>query len=192
MAKRKTTKAKRRRAGKKPASRPRPARGARPRAKVAVRGTIDARAKTLAIAAEPPIDRDPTNLVPEFRTRLEAALRALEAAGTPFKFVEGFRTVERQRWLFGSGRSGVPFGRVGAIITRADGVSTKSNHQGNGMPGSGRAADCYPTKDGRVIIPAASDPVWKVYAETVQALGLTAGFFWPTFKDAPHCELPPG
>jgi hypothetical protein len=46
-------------------------------------------------------------------------------------------------------------------------------------------------RDGRVVILAAADPVWKHYAEAVRAQGLTAGSFWPTFRDAPHCELPP-
>jgi hypothetical protein len=151
---------------------------------------IDARAKTLAIGAEPPVDRDLTHLTPAFRTRLQAVLSQLETSGTPFRFHEGFRTVERQQWLFGSGRPSAPFGRPGAIVTKADGVTVKSNHQGDGTPGSGRAADCYPMRDGRVFIPAAADPVWKVYADAAQANGLGAGLFWQTFQDAPHCELP--
>ncbi|HET9855995.1 MAG TPA: M15 family metallopeptidase [Methylomirabilota bacterium] len=153
---------------------------------------ISARAKTLAIGAEPPIDRDPDHLVPEFWTRLQRALEQLAAAGTPFRFHEGFRTVERQQWLYGSGRPRATFGRPGAIVTNADGVGVRSNHQGNGAAGSGRAADCYPLRDGRVIIPALSDPLWKAYAEAARAHGLTAGLYWPRFQDAPHCELPTG
>ena len=83
-------------------------------------------------------------------------------------------------------------GRPGAIVTNADGVTVRSNHQGSGTAGSGRAADCYPLRDGRVIIPAASDPLWRAYAEAVRAQGLTAGLYWPRLKDAPHCELPTG
>jgi hypothetical protein len=129
-------------AGRRQAKKP-PARKASDRRK----RTIDARAKTIVVAAEPPIDRDPANLVPAFRERLEESLQALEASGTPFKFVEGFRTVERQQWLYGSGRPGAPFGRQGAILTFKDGVKALSNHQGDGTPGSGRAADCYPVRD---------------------------------------------
>jgi hypothetical protein len=173
-------------AGRRQAKKP-PARKASDRRK----RTIDARAKTIVVAAEPPIDRDPANLVPAFRERLEESLQALEASGTPFKFVEGFRTVERQQWLYGSGRPGAPFGRQGAILTFKDGVKALSNHQGDGTPGSGRAADCYPVRDGRVYIPKASEPVWKAYADAVQALGLVAGFYWKSFQDAPHCELSP-
>jgi hypothetical protein len=144
------------------------------------------------IGAEPPLDRDPNDLAPEFWSRLEGVLRQLEAQGTPFRFHEGFRTVERQQWLYGSGRPSAPFGRTGPIVTNADGLSVKSNHQGNGAPGSGRAADCYPIRDGRVFIPAASDPLWKTFADAVRANGLSAGLYWPRFKDAPHCELPDG
>jgi hypothetical protein len=155
------------------------------------RRRIDARAKTLVLAAEPPVDRDPRSLGPEFRERLTQTLRALEASGTPFKFVEGFRTVERQQWLYGSGRPAAPFGRPGPILTHRDGVDSLSNHQGDGTPGSGQAADCYPVKDGRVLIPKASDPVWRAYADAARAHGLSAGYDWTTFKDAPHCELAP-
>lgn len=164
-------------------------RSARPRIRAQ---RIDARAKTLAIGAEPPIDRDSNHLVTEFWTRLQRVLDQLAAAGTPFRFHEGFRTVERQQWLYGSGRPGVALGRPGAIVTNADGVTLRSNHQGNGAPGSGRAADCYPLRDGRVIIPAASDPLWKAYADAARAHGLTAGLYWPRLRDAPHCELPIG
>ena len=70
-------------------------------------------------------------------------------------------------------------------------VGSLSNHQGDGTPGSGQAADCYPLKDGRVFIPKASDPVWRAYADAARAQGLSAGYYWTTFKDAPHCELAP-
>lgn len=160
------------------------------------RKTTKAKARAIDVifkglmAVEPPRDNDPSKLHPDFSTRLQAALDALSAGGTPFRFVEGFRTVERQQWLFGSGRpSVVPFGRAGSIVTHRDGVAKLSNHQGTGTAGSGKAADCYPLKDGRVHIPPASDPVWRAYANAVKAQGLKAGLDFPTLKDAPHCEL---
>ncbi len=151
---------------------------------------IDARLKTLAIAAEPPIDANPANLASEFRSSLQSALDALSTAGTAFKLVEGFRTTDRQQWLYGSGRpNAVPYGRPGPIVTNADGVNSKSNHQGDGTAGSGRAADCYPLKNGHVYIPPSSDPVWTTYATAVKKQGLVAGHDW-TMKDSPHCEKP--
>jgi hypothetical protein len=143
------------------------------------------------LALEPPRDNDPMKLDPAFRSRLEAALEVLRDAGSPFRFVEGFRTVERQQWLFGSGRPTVqPFGRPGAIVTHRDGVTKRSNHQGSGVAGTGKGADCYPvTPEGKVFIPPANDRLWRVYAEAVKAQGLQAGLDFPRFKDAPHCEL---
>jgi hypothetical protein len=92
--------------------------------------------------------------------------------------------------LFGSGRpTVVPFGREGGIVTQRDGVTKLSNHQGTGVAGTGKAADCYPLKDGRVHIPPASDPVWRSYADTALKHGLAAGLDFPTLKDSPHCEL---
>ncbi len=152
---------------------------------------IDARLKGLTLALEPPIDPSPADLLPAFRSQLDAALTTLRNAGTPFKLVEGFRTVERQQWLYGSGRPNAqPYGRPGPILTNADGVTKKSKHQGNGTPGSGMAADCYPTRNGSVYIPPSTDPVWDAYASAVVAQGLVAGHNWPTFKDSPHCEEP--
>ena len=151
---------------------------------------IDVVLKGLAVAAEPPIDANPGHLDPPFRNKLQAVLAQLAAAGTPFRLAEGFRTRARQQWLFGSGRPKVmPFGRPGPILTNADGVERPSRHQGNGKPGSGRAADCYPTREGRVFIRPSSDPVWAAYADAVEAEGLVAGHRFPTLKDSPHCEL---
>jgi len=151
---------------------------------------IDVVLKGLTVAAEPPIDANPGDLDLAFRNRLQAVLASLASAGTPFRLVEGFRTRARQQWLFGSGRPKiVPFGRPGPVLTNADGVVKLSRHQGNGKPGSGRAADCYPTRDGRVFIPPSSDPVWAAYADAVEAAGLVAGHRFPTLKDSPHCEM---
>src|SRR5262249_11759035 len=61
---------------------------------------IDARLKGVTLALEPPIDRDPSHLSPAFRAKLDLALADLLARGTPFKFNEGFRTRERQQWLW--------------------------------------------------------------------------------------------
>ena len=152
---------------------------------------INAALKTIVVAAEPPLDPNPADLAPSFREKLAAALTELSAQGSPFRLVEGFRTLDRQQWLFGSGRpSAVPYGRPGPILTNADGVRALSKHQGNGTPGSGLAADCYPLQDGKVYIPGNDDPIWDHYAAAVVAQGLVAGRNFPTLRDSPHCELP--
>lgn len=142
-----------------------------------------------AVVTEPPIDRDPAKLDPEFRTRLEQTLAACSAEGIPFKFHEGFRTVQRQQWLFGQGRKNVPFARPGNIVTNRDGVNKLSNHQGNGMPGSGCAADCYPLNASGKVTLDAPEATWKRFAEIAEANGLTAGYRWKQPHDPPHIEL---
>jgi hypothetical protein len=156
------------------------------------RRLIDARFKTLVIASEPPINRRLDDLDSTFRDKLLEVLDVLKSQGKPFKFVEGFRTVDRQQWLYGSGRPTAKYGRSGPILTYKDGVTKLSNHQGNSSPGSGRAADCYPMKNGKVYIPNSNDPIWEDYAQAAESSGLRAGHHWKTFKDSPHCELKAG
>jgi len=188
MATRRRTRAKRR--TRKPERRPGKQTAGRSRTRARPSREINVVLKGRAIALDPPRDNNPSNLDPSFRVKLDAALQDLAARSKPFKFVEGFRTVERQQWLFGSGRPrAVPFGRAGPIVTHKNGTTNRSNHQGNGTAGSGKAADCYPLRNGQVHIPPASDPIWKAYADAVVRQGLKAGLHFPTLKDAPHCEL---
>lgn len=146
-------------------------------------------ASMAATVNEPPIDRDPAKLDPEFRVRLEKVLATCSAEGIPFKFHEGFRTVERQQWLYGQGRPNAPFGRPGNIVTNRDGVKKLSNHQGNGLQGSGCAADCYPLNAQGKVTLKAPDKTWKRYAEIAEANGLIAGYRWVQPHDPPHIEL---
>ncbi len=142
------------------------------------------------VVSEPPIDRDPMKLDPAFREKLLRTLEILKAEGIPFKFHEGFRTVQRQQWLYGQGRPAAkPFGRPGPIVTQKNGTTNLSNHQGNGTAGSGCAADCYPLdKNGKVTLNA-PQKVWKRYAEVAESQGLTAGYRWTKPHDPPHIEL---
>lgn len=139
---------------------------------------------------EPPINRNLDDLHPEFRSRLLAVLEDLRAEKIPFKFHEGYRTIERQQWLYGQGRpTARPYGRHGLVVTSRDGVKRLSNHQGDGTRGSGRAADCYPLNEhGRVMLEA-PDSTWRRYAEIAEAHGLVAGYRWTKPHDPPHIEL---
>lgn len=142
-----------------------------------------------AVVSEPPIDRDPAKLDPAFRDRLMRVLEIVAAEGIPFKFHEGFRTVQRQQWLYGQGRPAAkPFGRSGQVVTQKNGTTNLSNHQGNGTSGSGRAADCYPLVNGKVSLNA-PERVWKRFAEVAEGEGLTAGYRWTKPHDPPHVEL---
>lgn len=152
--------------------------------------TTEAPVLAEAPVSEPPINRDPAMLDPDFRARLMKTLDLLKAEGIPFKFHEGFRTVLRQQWLYGQGRPNAkPFGRPGNVVTMRDGVKKLSNHQGNGNPGSGCAADCYPLDANGKVNLKAPQKVWKRYAEVAESQGLTAGFRWVSPHDPPHVEL---
>jgi hypothetical protein len=142
-----------------------------------------------AVVSEPPIDRDPAKLDPDFRTRLEKTLELLAAEGLKFKFHEGFRTIQRQQWLYGQGRPDAPFGRPGLKVTQKNGTTNLSNHQGNGTPGSGCAADCYPLNENGKVTLNPPEKVWKRYAEVAESQGLTAGYRWTKPHDPPHIEL---
>lgn len=135
--------------------------------------------------SEPPINRNPDDLDPEFRRRLAMVLGELALRGTPFKFHEGFRTVQRQQWLYAQGRT-----RAGERVTDKNGTTNRSNHQGTGRhAGSGRAADCYPIgADGKVVLEP-PEATWELYARTAEENGLVAGHRWKTPHDSPHVEL---
>lgn len=59
-------------------------------------------------------DRDMRRLHPVVRQAVESTVAALNSSGIPFRVFEGFRTPERQRWLFAQGRT-----RPGSIVTKA-------------------------------------------------------------------------
>ena len=173
----------------KPAPKPVTAAPKKPPTNEAAKKMISAKA---AAAVEPPKDRDTSHLSPAFATKLAAVLAQLAKENIPFKFDEGFRTVDRQQWLYGSGRPNAkPYGRSGPIVTYKDGVKELSNHQGNGKPGSGNAADCYPMANGSIIWPPPpiTDKRWKRYADLAKEQGLDAGYYWKSFKDIAHIEL---
>jgi hypothetical protein len=136
---------------------------------------------------EPAINRDPKLLDPQFWCKLRHVLDQLKAEDMPFRLHEGFRTVDRQQWLYGQGRvSYKPYGRPGKKVTMRDGLKRPSDHQ------SGLAADCYPAHpDGKIIWPPPpdSDPRWERYATLAEAEGLTAGYRWVSPHDPPHVEL---
>ena len=111
---------------------------------------------------------------------------------TPYDFtiVEGLRTMGRQQQLYAQGRTA-----KGPIVTYADGVVRKSNHQAK-SDGYGHAVDIYPYYNGSVqvndkdVIPrlkAITDHIKKVAKE--MKIEITCGIDWKKPYDPPHIEL---
>lgn len=64
--------------------------------------------------------------------------RAIEITEQDFTVIEGVRTLQRQKELYAQGRT-----KPGPIVTKADGVKNKSNHQAK-EDGKGHAVDIVP------------------------------------------------
>lgn len=118
---------------------------------------------------------------PELVAKVARVLSAMDALGFPMMVTDGLRTVEQQRALYAKGRS-VP----GAIVTYADGVEKRSNHQPH-IDKYGHAVDCVFLIDGKpswdLTLP------WHAYGAAAEALGLTWGGSWSKLADLPHVEL---
>ncbi len=114
-------------------------------------------------------------VVPEMQARTKSLLLVMSAVGHPMMVTDGFRTTAQQAAKWAQGRT-LP----GPIVTRADGIHVKSNHQ------SGRAVDCCFLVDGQPSW-AESHP-WKYYGATAKILGLQWGGDWAK-PDRPHIEL---
>ena len=119
---------------------------------------------------------------PELIVRLTKLLAAMEALGFPMVVTDGFRTLERQQELYAQGRT-----KPGNIVTNADGIRVKSNHQAK-EDGFGHAVDCAFLVLGK---PNWSDSLpWTLYGAIAVHLGLEWGGNWQSIKDRPHIQLP--
>ena len=104
-----------------------------------------------------------------------------------FSIVEGLRTTSRQQSLYAQGRTA-----KGSIVTYADGVKNKSNHQAK-SDGYGHAIDFAPYINGELDWNDHSK--FKTIADhivkTGQSLGIkiTAGYYWKKPYDPPHIQL---
>ena len=100
-------------------------------------------------------DRDWNHLYPPFREQLRPVLEAVATAtGEPWRIVEGYRSPERQLWLYAQGRT-----RPGRIVTW---MKTPKWH------GTGLAADVLPTRRGY----GAPMRYWEALRAAYQAVGL--------------------
>lgn len=123
---------------------------------------------------------------PELRTRLEKILAAMELLGFPMFVVATTRTLEEQQALYAQGRT-----KPGQIVTYADGVRVKSNHQIKD-DGWGYAVDCAFVDDPATPIVETWDEKcpWDLYGLMAEKLGLVWGGRWKRPVDKPHIELP--
>lgn len=100
------------------------------------------------------IDSSFAHLYPVFRSRLKQVLAQTAAeTGREWRMAEGFRSQERQSWLYASGRS-----RPGPVVTW---MKHPTNH------GAGLAADCYPKTGIDDRAP------YEVYRRIYQGFGLS-------------------
>jgi peptidoglycan L-alanyl-D-glutamate endopeptidase CwlK len=121
---------------------------------------------------------------PQLARSVARILVAMAELGVPMLITDGVRTTEEQRALYAKGRT-----EPGRIVTNADGVRIKSNHQAK-ADGYGHAVDCCFLVDGK---PSWDQGLpWRLYGEAAKALGLTWGGDWKTIVDKPHIELPGG
>lgn len=106
------------------------------------------------------VDRDPLHLYLVFRDKLTAVLdKMAQETGETWRMTEGYRSQDRQLWLYGQGRpSFTPYGRSGNIVT----WTLKSKHK------SALAADVIPSQTGY----HAPYSWWQKLRTVYQAAGL--------------------
>lgn len=116
---------------------------------------------------------------PELASKVITLLATMAALGHPMVVTDGFRTLEQQRALWRQGRS-----TPGKIVTHADGLTNRSNHQAR-SDGLGHAVDCCfvvnnkPSWDSHLP--------WIEYGKQAKLLGLKWGGDWSK-PDLPHIE----
>ena len=109
-------------------------------------------------------------------------LLAMQALGYQMGVTDGLRSEAQQQALYAQGRTA-----PGDIVTNADGVTHKSNHQAH-ADGFGHAVDCAFLMNGAF---SWDDTLpWTLYGAMAKALGLVWGGDWHAIVDRPHVELP--
>lgn len=115
---------------------------------------------------------------------------AIKNTPIDFTVVEGVRTTKRQQELYSQGRTA-----KGSVVTYADGVIKKSNHQKKN-DGFGYAVDIYPFVNGRVYVTEKEtvaflrviiDHIKKVAKK--EGVNVNFGIDWKKPFDPPHLEL---
>lgn len=112
---------------------------------------------------------------------------AIKDSPIDFTITDGGRTVAMQQALYAKGRT-----KPGGIVTNADGIKNKSNHQAK-SDGFYHAVDLYAYIDGKIQFNDTKS--LKIISHHIKAtakrLGIKIGWGgdWQKFKDYPHFEL---
>jgi len=111
---------------------------------------------------------------------------AMNLLGFPVFVVDGLRTTAEQQREYAKGRT-----TEGRIVTKADGVVKKSNHQA-ADDGFGHAIDFAFVDDPRTPKDETWDPhmPWDLVGLMGEKLGLVWGGRWTRPVDLGHLELP--
>lgn len=129
-------------------------------------------------------------VAPELRVRVFRIVTAMAVLGYRMMVTDGVRTDAKQQELYRQGRRGR---KDEAIVTYANGITERSNHQvwqqDGKWKGLGIAVDM-------TFCDAAGKPKWddadpwELYGALAKSLGLEWGGDWPAKKrDRPHIEL---
>lgn len=112
---------------------------------------------------------------------------AIKNTPVDFTITDGVRTVAEQQALYAKGRTA-----SGRIVTNADGIRNKSNHQAK-ADGYGYAVDLYPYYNGTVHVndDIRLREIAKHILKVAKGMGIKVdwGGNWKNFKDYPHFEL---
>lgn len=119
---------------------------------------------------------------PKLVTAVERIQFVMSYLGHQLMVTDGVRTLHRQQELYAQGCTA-----PGRVVTNADGIRTKSNHQAKD-DGWGHAVDCCFLRDGKPSW--ADDHPWRLYGELAKAQGLKWGGDWTGLVDKPHIEMP--
>lgn len=136
-------------------------------------------------------------------TKLENLLTNLQNMGYKFVPYFGLRSLEDQAKLWRQSRTTAQINkqinewRSNGAFFLADILENvgpqNGKHATNALPGYswhnwGKAVDCYYELDGKPCWDG-EHPAYKIYADQALLLGLTAGYYFKSFKDPGHIQL---
>ncbi len=122
---------------------------------------------------------DRSKLYPRLGDMVQETLENCVLRGALYYPTSGLRTWAEQDALYAQGRT-----KPGSIVTKAKGGESNHNY--------GTATDCTKDMDAQK---AGLQPGWnledyRILAEEAAKVGLEPAFYWKSFKEGPHLQLP--